>query len=96
MDLQDYRKQIDQIDSQLVDLFARRMEVAAGIARYKKENGLRVLDASREQAKLQQVMGMAPAGMEDYTAQLYAKLFELSRSYQEKLLCGSKPGEVEK
>ena len=36
MDLQDYRKQIDEIDDQLVKLFAQRMEVSEGIASYKK------------------------------------------------------------
>ena len=37
MDLNDYRRQIDEIDTQLLSLFAQRMEVAAGIAAYKKE-----------------------------------------------------------
>jgi len=85
MDLTDYRKQIDQIDRQLVDLFTQRMEVAAGIAQYKKANGLKVLDASRERAKLQQVTELAGEEMQDYTASLYSVLFELSRSYQGRL-----------
>ena len=38
MDLSDYRKQIDQIDDELIKLFSRRMETAAHIARYKKED----------------------------------------------------------
>ena len=37
-----YRDRIDEIDRQMVELFARRMEVAAEIARYKKEKGLPV------------------------------------------------------
>ena len=45
MDLNDYRKEIDRIDDQLIALFARRMETAEKIAEYKKANGLRVLDA---------------------------------------------------
>ena len=36
MELSDYRAQIDQIDRQLVALFAQRMNTAAGIAAYKK------------------------------------------------------------
>ena len=39
MELSDYRVQIDRIDRQLVELFAQRMETAAGIAAYKKEHG---------------------------------------------------------
>ena len=46
MELSDYRVQIDRIDRQLVELFAQRMETAAGIAAYKKEHGLPVLDPS--------------------------------------------------
>ena len=40
MELSDYRARIDQIDRQLVELFAQRMNTAAGIAAYKKEHGL--------------------------------------------------------
>ena len=48
MELSDYRARIDQIDRQLVELFAQRMNTAAGIAAYKKEHGLPVLDPVRE------------------------------------------------
>ena len=42
MELSDYRARIDQIDRQLVELFAQRMNTAAGIVAYKKEHGLPV------------------------------------------------------
>ena len=48
MDLQDYRKELDTLDSGLLELFCRRMEIAAKIGAYKKEKGLPVLDAARE------------------------------------------------
>ena len=47
MDLNDYRKEIDRIDDQLIALFAQRMETAEKIAEYKKANGLRVLEIGR-------------------------------------------------
>ena len=34
MDLNDYRKEIDQIDDELIALFAKRMETAEKIAAY--------------------------------------------------------------
>lgn len=37
MDLNDYRKEIDSIDEQLLSLFVKRMETAGEIAAYKKE-----------------------------------------------------------
>ena len=86
MDINDYRKQIDEIDDQMVELFARRMAVASEIARYKQEKGLPVLDAGRERAKLNDVCAKAPAELRDYTSVLYSSLFELSRSYQSQLM----------
>ena len=47
MDLTQCREKIDELDRQLVALFAERMETAAQVAAYKKEHGLPVLDAAR-------------------------------------------------
>ena len=91
MELSDYRVQIDRIDHQLVDLFTQRMETAAGIAAYKKEHGLPVLDPARERRKLEEVVEQAPEGVKDYAASLYTLLFELSRGYQNRLLGTSTP-----
>ena len=86
MDLNDYRKEIDEIDEQLLALFLRRMEVAGKIAEYKKANGLRVLDARREREKLRGIMDKTPEEMREYAASLYSLIFELSRSRQGCLL----------
>ena len=56
MDLHQLRLEIDKIDDQLVKLFGARMEVAAQIADYKKENGLPILVPAREREKLQDVL----------------------------------------
>ena len=84
MDLKDYRKEIDAIDDQLVQLFGQRMEVAAKIADYKKEQGLPILVPAREREKLADVAAKAGPEMANYTRVLYSMLFELSRSYQSK------------
>ena len=46
MDLNAYRKRIDEIDDELVRLFAERMEVAAGIAAFRTQinDPVRALD----------------------------------------------------
>ena len=51
-DLSDYRKEIDEIDHQLVPLFEQRMEVVRKVAAYKKEHNLPVLHAGREEEVL--------------------------------------------
>ena len=43
MDLLELRKQIDEIDSQVVELYERRMEVSRKVAEYKIETGKRCL-----------------------------------------------------
>ncbi len=84
MDLQELRSQIDQIDDQLVKLFAQRMEVSAAIGDWKKENNLPVFVPAREREKLLDVAQKAGPDMANYTRVLYSMLFELSRSYQSK------------
>lgn len=85
MNISEYREQIDQIDSQLIDLFCRRMDVAAGIAEYKRQNGLPVLDPKREQQKIIATIEKTPDNFKDYTPILFNMLFALSRSYQTRL-----------
>ena len=84
MDLSELRTQIDGIDSQIVDLFCKRMETSAMIAAYKQEHGLPIYVPAREREKLQEVSRLAGESMETYTRVLYSMLFELSRSYQSK------------
>ena len=86
MQLKDYRQQIDQIDSQLLQLFEKRMRTAADIAAYKKENGLAVLDVQRERDKLLQIYNEASPDMQQYAVSLYSLMFELSRSHQNRLM----------
>ena len=89
MDLSYYREQIDQIDDELIQLFARRMETAAQIAQWKRQAGKPVMDAGRERAKLLDVMEKCPEEFKDYAVSLYSLLFELSRSYQHRILDSS-------
>lgn len=84
MDISQLREKIDEIDNELVRLFAARMDVAAQIADYKKENNLPIFVPSREREKLSDVAKKAGPDMANYTRVLYSMLFELSRSYQSK------------
>lgn len=84
MDISHLRGQIDDIDRQLVSLFSQRMDVAAQIADYKKENNLPIYVPAREREKLADVAQLAGPDMANYTRVLYSMLFELSRSYQSK------------
>lgn len=82
MDMKELRGQIDQIDDQIVNLFCQRMDVAAKIAEFKKNNNMPIHVPAREREKLVDVAEKAGPEMANYTRVLYSMLFELSRSYQ--------------
>ena len=86
MDQKGFREQIDLIDDELVKLFAKRMEVSSKIAQFKKEKSLPVLDVKRERDKLKAVVDSSPDDIKEYTSVLDSLMFELSRSYQNKLI----------
>ena len=82
MDLKDLRKEIDEIDRELVHTFCKRMQIAAQIADYKKEHGLPVSHPGREQEVLEKVTAMAGEELQEYVQNLYGELFRLSKDYQ--------------
>ncbi len=84
MDLQDLRKQIDDIDEKLIKLFCSRMEVSAKIGDFKKENNIPVFDFQREREKLNYLSDNCPQTMSDYIRSLYSLIFELSSLHQRK------------
>lgn len=86
MNLEQLRSRIDEIDSQMVELFKDRMEIATDIARYKKENKLPVLDKTRERELLNKIAEMSGEEFENYSLRLYSQILELSRTYQHKCL----------
>jgi len=85
MDLNEMRIKIDEIDSEITRLFQERMDVVSGVAEYKRQNNMPVLDAKREREKLDAIAGAARPEMEIHIRNLYNMIFELSRNYQSEL-----------
>ncbi len=84
--LEELRLAIDEADRELIDVFKRRMEVAAGIAEAKRDMGKAVFDPAREVIKLDSVEEIAGEKMGKYTRSLYSLLMELSKDYQNRIL----------
>ncbi len=80
LDLQEIRGQLDGIDSQLVELFERRMKLCGDVAEYKIGTGKPVYDGAREKEKLETVTGMAHG---DFNRQgvyeLFSQIMTISR-----------------
>ena len=84
--IEELRKKIDEIDEDIVRLFKERMDVAADVAAYKKEQGLPVHDPARERQLLIKIAQMAGQDFSDYSRVLYSTIMSLSKSYQRALL----------
>ncbi len=86
MELAEYRAAIDQIDGELLRLIQQRMRVSAGIAAYKREHDLPVLDSSREEQKLQAVRESSDPELAEYCVESFRQIMAVSRAYQNELL----------
>lgn len=80
--LDQMRNDIDAIDSQIAELFRKRMETSLDIARYKKENNIPVLNSSREKEVLHKVSEQVGEPFDGYARFLFNTIFEASRSCQ--------------
>lgn len=81
MNLEDVRKEIDEIDDKLLDLFLRRMELAKAALREKMYCGKPLVDMRREREILNKV-SQKSGDLSVYSRRLFKELMALSRSYQ--------------
>ncbi|MEG1436418.1 MAG: prephenate dehydratase domain-containing protein [Oscillospiraceae bacterium] len=91
MDIDTARKDIDKLDSELVDIVKKRMELANEIANYKQENSLPVLNKSREREILNRVADLSGDELASYIQVLFSTLFNISRSYQNRIITSHSP-----
>lgn len=87
MDLMELREQIDEIDSRIVELYEKRMDVCRQVAEYKISTGKKVFDRQREAEKLEKVKVLAHnefnrRGIEE----LFEQIMSMSRKLQYRLL----------
>lgn len=89
MDLLDLRKQIDEIDEQLIPLLLQRMEISKKVAEYKVKRGLPVLNEQREREILDDVQKKC-GEQGDTVATVFAATMDASRALQHKIIGGGK------
>ena len=83
--LEKQRAEIDAIDREIVALFERRMQVVVDVARIKKENGIAILDASREKEVIAKVQSyLKDDHLKEEVAEVDETLMKVSKDYQKK------------
>ena len=91
--LNDSRQKINEIDRRMTALFEERMQAAKEIAAYKKERGLPIYDAAREQTVIERNKGyIKDHEIGSYYVRFLDSVMAVSKQYQEHLISGSKIG----
>lgn len=87
-DIEELRKEIDAIDSKLVELFEDRMETALRVAQYKKENNIDVLNVSREEEViLRGKKQLCNKNLKGSLEKFLKCIIEISKGVQSEVLC---------
>ena len=87
MDLQECRAKIDEIDHELVRLFADRMNIVLDVAAYKKANGLPILDAAQERVVIERNLSYIDNDeLRELYVQFLRQVMEVSKAYQRRLM----------
>ena len=82
MELQELREKIDRVDDELIRLYGERMELTRQVGRWKRENGIPVLDTERERNLLNRVGEKAGEENENGVRALFGFLMAQSRTNQ--------------
>jgi len=87
MDLLELREQIDEVDSKIVELYEKRMDLSSQVAEYKISTGKKVFDKSREIEKLQKVKAMTHNKFNSHgIEELFEQIMSMSRKLQYQML----------
>ena len=83
MKLEDWRKEIDEIDSQIVGLLNRRAQAAQSVGVLKAESGLPIVDTEREDEVLRRIKLRNAGNLDDdILIKLYRDIMQKSRRIQ--------------
>lgn len=83
IDLSVSRKQIDEIDSKIVELFEKRMETVNEVAKYKMETGKPVFDREREEEKIEKLVRLSHSEFSKRAVkELFSQIMSIGRKYQ--------------
>ncbi len=91
MDLQELRNNIDDIDSEILKLFLRRMELCREVAEYKKKHDMPVYQGGREKQVIDRIKALTgDKSLEAGTAALFTTIMDISKILQNRQLLADK------
>ena len=97
MDIEDWRKKIDEVDRQLVSLLSERAKAAIAIGKLKRDTSLPIYEPDRERIVFENVQGAnrGPLPGRDLV-RIYERIIDIMRNIQkEEIVSSSEPGDAE-
>jgi chorismate mutase len=83
MDIADWRKKIDELDRQLVELLSERARAAVEIGRLKRDTLLPIYEPERERVVFQNVQEMNPGPLPGRDlVRIYERIMDVMRNIQ--------------
>lgn len=90
MQLEEQRKQIDEIDRVMLDAFSKRMTIVGDIARIKLREGRAICDENREKQVLAKISGEVQGELAPFAEQFFTMLMGISKEYQRQIITQEK------
>lgn len=97
MDIEDWRKKIDEVDRQLVSLLSERAKAAIAIGKLKRDTSLPIYEPDRERIVFDNVQdaNQGPLPGRDLV-RIYERIIDVMRNIQkEEIVSPPEPGEAE-
>ena len=89
--LDEARSIINDVDKKMAELFCERMKAAEMVAEYKKQHGLKIYDAEREEALIRRNSEFVEnTELREFYVNFQKNTMAVSRSYQDRLMSGMK------
>ncbi|MDY5911640.1 MAG: prephenate dehydratase [Inconstantimicrobium porci] len=86
MGLDEYRKKIDDIDKQMMKLFADRMETVTKVGLYKKQHNIEILNTCRENQVIEKNVKLLDDSLKEEGKEFLEAMMAVSRKYQAKII----------
>ena len=95
MDIEDWRKKIDEVDRRLVELLSERAKAAIAIGRLKRDTSLPIYEPDRERVVFENVQGANPGPLPGRDlVRIYERIIDVMRNIQkEEIVSAPEPGE---
>lgn len=80
--LEIFRKEIDEINIKLIELFKKRMEISKKIGDFKKENNIPILDLNREKEIIKTYTENEDSRYKEYIKKFLQNIMDISKEAQ--------------